>query len=139
MTKQEQKDTAWKAYKAIQVPAYEAYEAIQEPAWKAYEAEIERINNEPDEDIIEVDGKRYQLIKKSGQVECWRETIMRIDLDAYERKRTNRGTRNNSRGLLCKCQSISRIKSNYSLWKLWYDKRTERSYRHDLHEAITDC
>ena len=70
MTKQEQKDAAWKAYKAIQVPAYEAYEAIQEPAWRAYEAEIERINNEPDEDIIEVDGKRYQLIKKSGQVEC---------------------------------------------------------------------
>jgi len=32
-------------------------------AWKAYEAEIERIDNEPDEDIIEKDGKRYQLIK----------------------------------------------------------------------------
>ena len=52
MTKQEQKAAAWKAYKAITVPA-----------WKAYEEEIERINNEPDEDIIEVDGKRYQLIK----------------------------------------------------------------------------
>jgi len=52
MTKQEQKDAAWKAYKAIQVPAF-----------KAYVAEIERINNEPDKDIIEVDGKRYQLIK----------------------------------------------------------------------------
>ena len=32
-------------------------------ALKAYETELERINNEPDEDIIEVDGKRYQLIK----------------------------------------------------------------------------
>jgi len=75
MTKQEQKDAAWeayraikepawKAYAAIQVPAYEAYEAIQVPAWKAYKAELERIDNEPDEDIIEVDGKRYQLIKK---------------------------------------------------------------------------
>ena len=46
MTKQEQKDAAW-----------EAYEAIQEPALKAYKAELERINAEPDEDIIEVDGK----------------------------------------------------------------------------------
>ena len=41
MTKQEQKDAAL----------------------KAYEEELERINNEPDEEIIEVDGKRYQLIK----------------------------------------------------------------------------
>ena len=85
MTKQEQKDAALKAYRAIQVPALKAYKAerepawkayktIEEPAWKAYEAiqeparkayreEIERINNEPDKDIIEVDGKWYQLIK----------------------------------------------------------------------------
>jgi len=73
MTKQEQKDAALKAYqtieirayqtyKAIEVPAWKAYKAIREPAWKAYRAEIERIDNEPDEDIIEVDGKRYQLI-----------------------------------------------------------------------------
>ena len=41
MTKQEQKDAAWKAYRA----------------------ERDRINNEPDEEIIVVDGKRYQLIK----------------------------------------------------------------------------
>jgi len=52
MTKQERKDAARKAY-----------EAIEEPARKAYEAELKRIDNEPDEDIIEVDGKRYQLIK----------------------------------------------------------------------------
>ena len=63
MTKQEQKDAAWEAYEAIRVPAWEAYEAIQVPALKAYEAERDRIDNEPDEDIIEVDGKRYQLIK----------------------------------------------------------------------------
>ena len=85
MTKQEQKDAAWKAYRAIQGPALKDYEAIQEPAWKAYraiqepawkayraiqrpalkayEAERDRIDSEPDEDIIEVDGKRYQLIK----------------------------------------------------------------------------
>jgi len=62
MTKQEQKDAAWKAYKTIEEPAWKAYEAIQVPAWKAYRAERDRINNEPDEDIIEVDGKRYQLI-----------------------------------------------------------------------------
>jgi len=52
MTKKEQRAAAWKAYEAIRVPA-----------WKAYVAEIDRINNEPDKDIIEVDGKRYQLIK----------------------------------------------------------------------------
>jgi len=63
MTKQEQKDAAWKAYRAIRVPAFKAFKAIEEPAWKAYEAELARIDNEPDEDIIEVDGKRYQLIK----------------------------------------------------------------------------
>ena len=74
MTKQERKDAAMKAYKAIEEPALKAYKAIEEPAWeaykaikvlawKAYEAELERIDSEPDEDIIEVDGKRYQLIK----------------------------------------------------------------------------
>ena len=52
MTKQEQKDAAW-----------EAYRAIEGPAFKAYRAELERIDSESDEDIIEVDGKRYQLIK----------------------------------------------------------------------------
>ena len=52
MTKQEQKGAAWKAYRDI-----------QEPALKAYEEEIERIDSEPDEDIIELNGRRYQLIK----------------------------------------------------------------------------
>jgi len=51
MTKQEKRDAAWKAYKTIEVLALESYRA-----------ELKRINNEP-EDIIEVDGKRYQLIK----------------------------------------------------------------------------
>ena len=36
---------------------------LQAPALKACRAELDRINNEPDEDIIEVDGKRYQLIE----------------------------------------------------------------------------
>ena len=74
MTKEEQRDVAFKAYQSIEEPAFKAYEAIKEPAWKAYEAiretarktykaELRRIDNEPAEDIIEVDGKRYQLIK----------------------------------------------------------------------------
>ena len=74
MTKQERKDAAMKAYKAIQAPAsedykaiqtpaWEDYKAIEEPAWEDYLAELNKIDNEPDEDIIEVDGKRYQLIK----------------------------------------------------------------------------
>ena len=73
MTKQEQKDAALKAYEAIKIPAWVDYEAIQAPAWEAYEAikkqayavyqaELKRIDNEP-KDIIEVDGKHYQLIK----------------------------------------------------------------------------
>ena len=63
MTKEEQRDAAWKAYQAIKVPAMEAYKAIQVSAEEAYQAELNKINNEPDEGIIEVDGKRYQLIK----------------------------------------------------------------------------
>ena len=85
MTKEEKRDAALKAYKAIDEPAYEAYEAIQEPAWEAYKAiknpaykvyqsirelalkdyraDLRIIDSEPDEDIIERDGKRYQLIK----------------------------------------------------------------------------
>jgi len=85
MTKQEQKDAALKAYKAIEEPALKAYKAIREPAWKDYKtieepalkaykairepawkdyvAELRRIDSEPDNEIIEVDGKRYQLIK----------------------------------------------------------------------------
>ena len=35
----------------------------KDAAWEAYQAELKRIDNEPDEDIIEVDGKWYQLIK----------------------------------------------------------------------------
>ena len=74
MNKQKQKEPAWEAYEAITEPAWEAYEAIREPALEAYQAiegpareayiaELNKIDNEPDEDIIEVDGKRYQLIK----------------------------------------------------------------------------
>ena len=51
-TKKEQRAAAWEAYQAIQVPAR-----------KDYEAELKRIDSEPDNEIIEVDGKRYQLIK----------------------------------------------------------------------------
>ena len=62
MTKQEQEDAALKAYEAIKIPAWEAYEDIKKQAYAVYQAELKRIDNEP-EDIIEVDGKRYQLIK----------------------------------------------------------------------------
>jgi len=56
-------EPAWEAYEAIQGPALEAYRAIRGTAWEAWRAELKRIDNEPDEDIIEVNGKRYQLIK----------------------------------------------------------------------------
>ena len=64
MTKKEQKVAAWEAYKAVEKPALEAWKAIQESAWEDYEAELKRIDNEPDEDIIEVKGKRYQHRRK---------------------------------------------------------------------------
>ena len=74
MTKQEKRDAALKAYNAIKIPALKDYEAIQAaalkafkaievPAWEAWRAELKRINNEPDNEFIEVDGKRYQLVK----------------------------------------------------------------------------
>ena len=62
MTKKEQKDAAWKAYKTIEA-AVKAYRAIKELAYEVYRAELARIDSEPDEKIIEVDGKHYQLIK----------------------------------------------------------------------------
>ena len=71
MTKQEQKDEAYKAYEAINNPAYKAYEAINNPAWKAYEAiqdpaweaykaKIKEI--EATEVIIEIEGVKYKKI-----------------------------------------------------------------------------
>ena len=53
MTKQERKDAARKAYEAIEEPALKAFEAIQVPALEAYRAELKRIDNEPDEEIIQ--------------------------------------------------------------------------------------
>jgi len=70
MTKQQQKDEAWRRYDETIAPANKLYEETVAPAWKLrnetidparklYQAKIKEIN-EPD--IIEVDGKRYQLI-----------------------------------------------------------------------------
>jgi len=83
MTKQEQKNLAWKKYlairalaweeylviqtqaikeyKAIQAPAWEEYEAIQEPAWKEYLAKCKKIDEQYD--VIKIiDGKEYRLV-----------------------------------------------------------------------------
>ena len=71
MTIQEQKDEAWKAYRAISGPAWKAYEAISDPALKAYEAirdsayEAYRAKMkeiEATEDIIEIKGVKYKKI-----------------------------------------------------------------------------
>jgi len=74
MTKQEQKDEAYKvyldirdqafkAYKAIIDPAYKAYLAIRDPACEDYEAKCEEIDAQEDEIKI-IDGKRYKLINE---------------------------------------------------------------------------
>jgi len=84
LTIKEQKDQAWEAYKAIQVPAWEAYKAIEAPAreayeaievsadeayqaieaplWKAYQAKCKQIDEE--EHIKIIDGKRYKLMEE---------------------------------------------------------------------------
>jgi len=52
MIKQEQKDEAWKKYKAI-----------RDQAWEEYYAKWEEIDKQ-EEDIKIIDGKRYKLIKE---------------------------------------------------------------------------
>ena len=68
MTKQEQKDAAWKAYEAIREPAWEAYEAIEIPAWKAYKT------------IQEPAWKAYKTIEEPAW-KAWKAEIERIDND----------------------------------------------------------
>ena len=50
MTKQEQKEQAWKKYHAIQAPA-----------WEEYQAKCKKINEQCD--VIKIiDGKEYRLV-----------------------------------------------------------------------------
>jgi len=44
MTKQEQRDEAYKAYKATSNLAQKALRAIENPAWDAYKAKLKEIN-----------------------------------------------------------------------------------------------
>jgi len=72
MTKQEQKDLAFKKYLAIrepawkkylvkQAPAWEEYEAVQEPALEKYLAKCKKIDEQCD--VIKIiDGKEYRLV-----------------------------------------------------------------------------
>jgi len=53
LTKQEQKDEA-----------LEAYIAIQAPALKVYLAKCDEIEQQEDDDIRIIDGKRYKLIEE---------------------------------------------------------------------------
>jgi len=75
LTKKEQKAEAWKVYIAIQAPALkaynaitdparESYKAITDPAWKAYLAKCDEIEQQEDDDIRIIDGKRYKLIEE---------------------------------------------------------------------------
>jgi len=75
LTKQEQKDEAWEAFSAIVNPAKEALDAIvkpareacqaiEAPAWKAYLAKCDEIEQQKDDDIRIIDGKRYKLIEE---------------------------------------------------------------------------
>ena len=66
LTKQQQKDNAYKACQAIVNSALEAYQAIARPAWKAYEAKLDEIDAKPDkvDEIITHNGREYKLIKE---------------------------------------------------------------------------
>jgi len=81
MTKQEQRDEAKKEYKVIRDQAWKKYEtykehkAIRDPAWAEYKvirdqawekclAKIEVIDEQEEEDIKIIDGKRYKLIEE---------------------------------------------------------------------------
>ena len=72
MTKQEQKNKAFKAYEAIMAPAFKTYEAIRDSAYKDYEDTIDQAFKaylakckeiyEQEDEIKIIDGKRYKLI-----------------------------------------------------------------------------
>jgi len=64
MTKQQQRDETRKLYKETVASAWKLYEETKASAWKLYEAKLKEIHKQEinEQDIIEVDGKRYQLI-----------------------------------------------------------------------------
>ena len=65
MTKQQQKDEAYKLYEETIASARKLFEETANPAWKLREAKIKEINEQDiEQDIIEVNGKRYQLIEE---------------------------------------------------------------------------
>ena len=76
MTKQQQKDEAYKLYEETIAsarklfdetidPARKLFDETANPARKLYEAKIKEINEQDiEQDIIEVNGKRYQLIEE---------------------------------------------------------------------------
>jgi len=77
-TKQQQKDKALKVFDAIRGLAYQAYDAIVDPAdkvfdaivdpaLKAYDAKCKEINEQEEqieEQIMVINGKRYKLIEE---------------------------------------------------------------------------
>jgi len=67
LTKEEQRVEATEAYNAIDRPAWEAYAAISTPARKDYRAKLDKINAQPDDEIITVKGRKYKLMKGSDE------------------------------------------------------------------------
>ena len=63
-TKQQQKDEAYVAFQAIRDPAYVAFRAITDPAYEIYKAKCREIDEQADEDIKIIDGKKNKLIKE---------------------------------------------------------------------------
>jgi len=61
LSKQELKDQAHKAYRAIVYPAWKAYIVIEEKAQGIYLAKLRKIDKQG-EDIKIIDGKKYKLV-----------------------------------------------------------------------------
>ena len=49
------------------VEVEKAYDAIRDSAWKDYRAKLDKINAQPDDEIITVKGKKYKLMKGSDE------------------------------------------------------------------------
>jgi len=62
-TKEQRKDEALKAYRAIYIPAYKIYEAIEGPAWETYKAKCIEIDEEIVEEINQAEVELNEKIE----------------------------------------------------------------------------
>jgi len=64
LTKEQRKDLVWKEYEKVKELAWKKYLKVLDLAGKKYLKECRKINAEPDEMIIEHNGRKYKLIEE---------------------------------------------------------------------------